>query len=63
MQENTIGSVVFQMAVKYVFLNDAIDGLVQDFSISFANAMEILQSCTKPSLCPYMRGCGRLSVL
>ena len=25
-----------------------IDGLVQDFSISIANAMEILQSYTKP---------------
>ena len=27
------------------------DGLVQDYSISIANAMEILQSCTKPSIC------------
>ena len=27
------------------------DGLVQDCSISIANAMEILQSCTKPLLC------------
>ena len=26
-------------------------GLVQDCSISIANALEILQSCTKPSLC------------
>ena len=26
------------------------DGLVQDCSISIANAMEILQSCTKPSI-------------
>ena len=26
-----------------------IDGLVQDSSISTANALEILQSCTKPS--------------
>ena len=25
-------------------------GLVQDFSISFANTLEILQSCTKPSI-------------
>ena len=27
-----------------------IDGFVQDCSISFANALEILQSCTKPSI-------------
>ena len=28
-----------------------IDGLVQDCSNSIANAMELLQSCTKPSIC------------
>ena len=28
-----------------------IDGLVQDCSISIANALEILQACTNPSLC------------
>ena len=28
-----------------------IDGLVQDCSISIANALELLQSCTKPSTC------------
>ena len=28
-----------------------IDALVQDCSISSALAMEILQSCTKPSIC------------
>ena len=27
-----------------------INGLVQDCSISIANALEILQSCTKPSI-------------
>ena len=26
-------------------------GLVQDYSFSIANALEILQSCTKPSIC------------
>ena len=26
-------------------------GLVQDYSISIANALGILQSCTKPSIC------------
>ena len=30
-----------------------IDGLVQDCSISIANAMEILQSCTKSSIRTY----------
>ena len=29
---------------------DYSDGLVQDCSISIANALEILQSCTKPSI-------------
>ena len=28
-----------------------IDGLVQDCSISIANGLEILQSCTKPWIC------------
>ena len=28
-----------------------VDGLVQDCSISIANTLEILQSCTKPSIC------------
>ena len=30
-----------------------IDGLVQDCSNSIANALELLQSCTKPSICPW----------
>ena len=30
-----------------------INGLVQDCSISSANALEILQSRTEPSICPY----------
>ena len=28
-------------------------GLVQDGSNSIANALELLQSCTKPSICLY----------
>ena len=31
-------------------MNVQINGLVQDCSISIANAQEILQSCTKPSI-------------
>ena len=30
-------------------MNHRIDGLMQDYSISIANALEKLQSCTKPS--------------
>ena len=31
-----------------------IDGLLQDCSNSIANALELLQSCTKPSMCTYI---------
>ena len=34
----------------YLFYSAYIDVLVQDCSISIANALEILQSCTKPSI-------------
>ena len=37
-----------------------INGLVQDCSISIANAMEILQSCTKPSI--WSENTGQFSV-
>ena len=34
------------------FSDDAyVDGLVQDYSNSIANALELLQSCTKPLIC------------
>ena len=36
--------------LSVVWLYNHIDGTVQDCSISIANAMEILQSCTKPSI-------------
>ena len=42
-----------------------IDGLVQDCSISIANALEIQQSCTKLSILPYTKflvGCYNLMV-
>ena len=35
-----------------------IDGLVQDCSISIAIALEILQHCTKPSMCADLRTVG-----
>ena len=37
--------------LEAVYLKDYIDGLVQDCSNSIANALELLQSCTEPSLC------------
>ena len=36
--------------VGYLYCTECINGLVQDCSISIAFAMEILQSCTKPSM-------------
>ena len=36
------------ITMKYHF-----DGLVQDCSNSIANALELLQSCTKPSILPF----------
>ena len=40
--------------MPFPYKNDNfIDGLVQDCSISSALAMEILQSCTKPSMYSY----------
>ena len=37
------------MCIKFVFYNILFDGLVQDCSNSIANALELLQSCTKLS--------------
>ena len=37
--------------------SDYRDGLVPDCSISIANALEILQSCTKPSICHFLIDC------
>ena len=45
-------NVIWSMESKYI------DGLVQDCSNSFANALELLQSCTKPSIWGWGRGCG-----
>ena len=33
------------------------DGLVQNCSNSIANALELLQSCTKPPICVYEKIC------
>ena len=37
------------MALATADDNEQIDGLVQDCSNGIANALELLQSCTKPS--------------
>ena len=37
--------------ISSLMIRDQVIGLVQDCSISSANALEILQSCTKPSMC------------
>ena len=47
------------------FLSNHIDGLMQDCSISSALAMEILQFCTKPSICaafPWMEEIKYLAI-
>ena len=36
--------------VQQGLIGEHFDGLVQDCSISIANALEILQSCIKPSI-------------
>ena len=38
----------------YIYIGDNIDGLAQDCSNSIANAPELLQSCTKPSISTYI---------
>ena len=40
-----------EMLLQWVCKQDNVDCSVQDYSISIANAMEILQSYTKPSMC------------
>ena len=39
----------FGLSGIILMINYYIDGLVQDCSISIANALELLKSCTKPS--------------
>ena len=49
--------VMLELPVLRELLNEIIsyfDGLMQDASISSALAMELLQSCTKPSMCYYL---------
>ena len=56
---NFKGTFEIPYKISYHILNHhhLIDGLVQDCSISIANALEILQSCIKPSLSIFRLGC------
>ena len=50
--------------MKYgTFFNPVhINGLVQDCSNSIANALELLQSCTKPSICSRVKQLNKISI-
>ena len=41
---------------RYIAMQPRIDGLVQDCSNSIADALELLPSCTKPSILPLLTG-------
>ena len=41
---------VAKYEILSTFIPGHVDGLVQDYSISIANALEILQSCIKQSI-------------
>ena len=41
---------IFHRRNFYTFYDQHFDGLVQDYNICIANALQILQSCTKPSV-------------
>ena len=48
----SLGSHLFSYNTSVVMTGTYhVDGLVQDCSNSIANALELLQSCTKPSMC------------
>ena len=38
-------------AIEIPLLINNLDGLVQDYNISIAHALEILQTCNEPSIC------------
>ena len=44
-----IFTTLLDLEYSLVYISHSMDGLVQDDSISSADALEILQSCTKPS--------------
>ena len=59
---------IHHLVRRFIFNQEhwlSIDGLVQDCSISSANALEILQSCTEPSIsgCPVRQICNTSFIL
>ena len=44
-----VANISHECLLWFVWLNHPVNGLVQDCSNSIANALELLQSCTKPS--------------
>ena len=51
MQHESIGMALVWVASTTQADVQYIDGLMQDCSISIANALDMLQSCPKPSIC------------
>ena len=49
MQTQIVDTSVFFPNILYKWSKDDVDSLVQDCGNSSANALELLQSCTKPS--------------
>ena len=47
----------YNIVLSHHCCEKCIDDLVQDCSNSIANALELLQSCTKPSACFYIKLC------
>ena len=50
-----ISSTATQSSDEFRRLDYIVYGLVQDYSNSIANALELLQSCTKPSMLGYQQ--------
>ena len=53
MQDYSNSSVFYMNSMLHLLLGFYFDGLVQDYSNSSANALELLQSCTKSSIYPF----------
>ena len=53
----------FRSTPRHMNITNITDGLVQNCSISTADALEILQSCTEPSIQSTERGVGKVDKL
>ena len=54
---------VYKVSMLVQYITRSISGLVQGCSNSIANAMELLQSCTKPVICKWSMLCCVLSLV